>query len=88
MNFQTRYAAKILRLGGVISNPTDTVQGLTCLPDEKSMQKMLWLKRRSPAKGLILLASDVNFLYPYVEDASLLVPITLQKQPTTLVCVH
>jgi tRNA A37 threonylcarbamoyladenosine synthetase subunit TsaC/SUA5/YrdC len=136
----------------VISNPTDTVQGLTCLPYEKSMQKMLWLKRRSPAKGLILLASDVfffgaiiksnsclkdtfnssilvaigfpvilalldnsalpnfvhralqkmlwlkrrspakglillasdvNFLYPYVEDASLLVPIKLQKQPTT-----
>jgi tRNA A37 threonylcarbamoyladenosine synthetase subunit TsaC/SUA5/YrdC len=33
---------------------------------------VLWLKRRSPAKGLILLASDVNFLYPYVEDASLL----------------
>jgi L-threonylcarbamoyladenylate synthase len=32
---------------------------------------------------LILLASDVNFLYPYVEDASLLVPIKLQKQPTT-----
>jgi tRNA A37 threonylcarbamoyladenosine synthetase subunit TsaC/SUA5/YrdC len=29
MNFQTRYAAKILNLGGVISNPTDTVQGLT-----------------------------------------------------------
>ncbi|VVH62540.1 TsaC protein (YrdC domain) required for threonylcarbamoyladenosine t(6)A37 modification in tRNA [uncultured Gammaproteobacteria bacterium] len=83
MNFQTRYAAKILKLGGVISNPTDTVQGLTCLPYEKSMQKMLWLKRRSPAKGLILLASDVNFLYPYVEDASLLVPIKLQKQPTT-----
>jgi L-threonylcarbamoyladenylate synthase len=68
-NFQTRYAAKILSFGGVISNPTDTVQGLTCLPYEKSMQKMLWLKRRSPAKGLILLTSDVNFLYPYVEDA-------------------
>jgi hypothetical protein len=40
MNFQTRYAAKILSVGGVISNPTDTVQGLTCLPYEKSMQKM------------------------------------------------
>jgi L-threonylcarbamoyladenylate synthase len=62
MNFQTRYAAKILSFGGVISNPTDTVQGLTCLPYEKSMQKMLWLKRRSPAKGLILLTSDVNHL--------------------------
>jgi hypothetical protein len=49
----------------------------------RALIKALSVKRRSPAKGLILLASDVNFLYPYVEDASLLVPITLQKQPTT-----
>ncbi|CAB5507506.1 Threonylcarbamoyl-AMP synthase (EC [Bathymodiolus thermophilus thioautotrophic gill symbiont] len=83
MNFQTRYAAKILSVGGVISNPTDTVQGLTCLPYEKSMQKMLWLKHRSPAKGLILLASDLHFFYPYVEDTSLLAQIKLQKHPTT-----
>jgi L-threonylcarbamoyladenylate synthase len=83
MNFQTRYAAKILGFGGVISNPTDTVQGLTCLPYEKSLQKMLRLKSRSPAKGLILLASDVHFFYSYVEDASLLTQIKLQKQPTT-----
>jgi tRNA A37 threonylcarbamoyladenosine synthetase subunit TsaC/SUA5/YrdC len=45
----------LVAIGFLISNPTDTVQGLTCLPYEKSMQKMLWLKRRSPAKGLILL---------------------------------
>jgi tRNA A37 threonylcarbamoyladenosine synthetase subunit TsaC/SUA5/YrdC len=56
---------------------------ILALLDSSALPNFLWLKRRSPAKGLILLASDVDFLYPYVEDASLLVPITLQKQPTT-----
>lgn len=83
MNFQTRLAAKILDLGGVISNPTDTVQGLTCLPYEQSIQRMLWLKHRSPAKGLILLASDVDFFCPYVQEPKLLAKIKNQQQPTT-----
>ncbi len=83
MSFQIRLAAKILNLGGVVSNPTDTIQGLTCLPYEQSIQKMLYLKRRNPAKGLILLANDVCFFHPYVEDESLLAQINSQKQPTT-----
>ena len=83
MNFRTRLAAKILDLGGVISNPTDTVQSLTCLPYEQSIQKMLRLKRRSFAKGLILLASKIDFFYPYVQDSALLTQIKIQKRPTT-----
>ncbi|MBW5290970.1 MAG: TsaC protein (YrdC domain) required for threonylcarbamoyladenosine t(6)A37 modification in tRNA [Candidatus Ruthia sp. Asou_11_S2] len=84
MNFQTRLAVSCLKTGGVISNPTDTIQGLTCLPKfESSMAKILQLKRRSSAKGLILLASDVRYFIDYVEDASLLGNITMGTQPTT-----
>ncbi|SFV89459.1 TsaC protein (YrdC domain) required for threonylcarbamoyladenosine t(6)A37 modification in tRNA [hydrothermal vent metagenome] len=84
MNFQTRLTAKILNLGGVISMPTDTVQGLTCLPAyEQSIQKLLQLKRRNSAKGLILLASDISFLLPYVKEVSLLATIKPRQQPTT-----
>lgn len=83
MNFQTQLAVKNLNLGGVISNPTDTVQGLTCLPYERSMQKILQLKRRSPEKGLILLASNVHFFHPHVKEVNLLAQIKLQEQPTT-----
>ncbi|MBA5248105.1 MAG: L-threonylcarbamoyladenylate synthase [Gammaproteobacteria bacterium] len=84
MNFQTRLTAKILNLGGVISMPTDTIQGLTCLPAyEQSMQKLLQLKHRNSAKGLILLASNINFLLPYVQEPSLLTRIKPQQQPTT-----
>ncbi len=84
MNFKTRLAVKILNSGGVISNPTDTIQGLTCLPKfEHSMARLLNLKRRSTAKGLILLASDVKYFYDYVEDASLLKGLSLDSEPTT-----
>ncbi len=84
MNFKTRFAASCLKTGGVISNPTDTIQGLTCLPKfETSMAKILQLKHRTNAKGLILLASDVRYFIDYVEDASLLVNVTIDVQSTT-----
>jgi L-threonylcarbamoyladenylate synthase len=84
MNFQTRLAVSYLKTGGVISNPTDTIQGLTCLPKFKpSMAKILQLKHRSSAKGLILLASNVGYFIDYVEDACLLLKVTIDTQPTT-----
>jgi len=84
MNLQIRLASKILKLGGVISNPTDTIQGLSCLPAyEQSIQKVLHLKRRSSAKGLILLASNISLLEPYVEDMGLLKQVKIEQQPTT-----
>ncbi|KAA0446019.1 MAG: L-threonylcarbamoyladenylate synthase [Candidatus Thioglobus sp.] len=84
MNFQTRFASKILNSGGVISLPTDTIYGLSCLPDyQHSIEKMLLLKRRNTARGLILLASDIGLLMPYVQDADLLAKIQPQKRPTT-----
>lgn len=84
MSFQIQLAAKILNLGGVISTPTDTIQGLSCLPAyEHSIQKILQLKHRNPAKGLILLASNISLLEPYVQDISLLLQIKPQQQPTT-----
>ncbi|ABL02250.1 translation factor SUA5 [Candidatus Ruthia magnifica str. Cm (Calyptogena magnifica)] len=84
MNFQTRLAASFLKTGGVISNPTDTIQGMTCLPKfESSMARILQLKRRSSAKGLILLASDMHYFIDYVEDIALLVDVVINVQPTT-----
>lgn len=32
MSFKARLAAHIMRSGGVVSLPTDTIQGLSCLP--------------------------------------------------------
>ena len=84
MSFRVRLAAQYLKSGGVISHPTDTIQGLACLPNfEQSMQRILQLKRRSTNKGLILLASNVSYFANYVDDVSQLNKIKVSDTPTT-----
>ena len=53
-----RRAADVLIGGGVIAYPTEGVFGLGCMPDDAdAVRKILDIKRRSPAKGLILIAA-------------------------------
>lgn len=83
-NFQTRLAASCLNAGGVISNPTDTIQSLTCLPRfEHSIQKIIQLKQRPNAKGFILLASDIHYFMNFVANSENLKLIKNTKIPTT-----
>lgn len=56
-------AAAILLRGGVIAYPTEGVFGLGCLPDDlDAIQRLLDIKKRDPAKGLILIAADASQL--------------------------
>lgn len=53
--------------GGVIAYPTEAVYGLGCDPLEyPAVQRILDLKRRDAAKGLILIAARLEQLLPYV----------------------
>lgn len=48
-----------LRAGGVIAYPTEAVWGLGCDPcDEAAVMRLLAIKQRDVAKGLILVAGD------------------------------
>ncbi|SMN15056.1 TsaC protein (YrdC domain) required for threonylcarbamoyladenosine t(6)A37 modification in tRNA [uncultured Candidatus Thioglobus sp.] len=85
MNLNTRIAANILSNGGVVSLPTDTIQGLSCLPLEHSLIRLIELKRRSANKGLILLTSDIKYVETYVEDIELLQKIKPTNTPTTYI---
>lgn len=65
-------ALAILRNGGVIAYPTEGVWGLGCDPrDEAAVLRLLALKQREVAKGLILIASDEAQLAPFIDTASL-----------------
>jgi L-threonylcarbamoyladenylate synthase len=69
--FQLRYAASIIHRGGVIAYPTEAVYGLGCNPlNADAVQKILHLKQRDWRKGLILIASDMSQLTPYVQPLS------------------
>ena len=62
-------AVGVLRAGGVILYPTDTVWGLGCdatLPE--AVKKVYAIKRRSDSKSLVLLASDLDMVAKYVRQ--------------------
>jgi len=58
-------------MNGVIAHPSDTVYGLACLAiNPSAIKELIDLKKRDLDKGFILLASDVEYVLPYI-DANL-----------------
>lgn len=63
-----RYAAAIIRAGGVVAYPTEGVYGFGCRPDDRAaVGWLLALKKRPVSAGLILLAADREQLEGWVE---------------------
>jgi L-threonylcarbamoyladenylate synthase len=61
-------AARILRSGGVVAYPTEGVYGLGCLPDDfVAVSRVLDMKERDPALGLVLIATDIEQLHGWIE---------------------
>lgn len=60
---------KVLKAGGLILYPTDTVWGIGCdATNEDAVRKVFELKQRSGAKSLVLLASDLDMVARYVRE--------------------
>lgn len=70
---------------GVIALPTDTIYGLSCLPENiAAISKILDLKHRSAAHGLLLVAPFIEYFVPYVASAKLL--LKMQKASRAATC--
>ena len=66
-SFRLREAARCLRKGGVIAYPTEAVYGIGCDPlDREAVSRILSIKQRPMAKGVILIASGFEQLAPFV----------------------
>lgn len=62
-------AVKVLRDGGIILYPTDTVWGIGCdATDEKAVARVFEIKRRSEAKSLVLLACDLDMVARHIRQ--------------------
>jgi len=60
-------ALTVLRAGGIILYPTDTVWGLGCdATNEKAVEKIYALKQRADSKSMIILADNLAMLERYV----------------------
>jgi len=60
---------EVLKKGGIILYPTDTVWGIGCdATRPESIEKIYKLKKRANDKSFICLVSDLNMLEQYVEN--------------------
>jgi L-threonylcarbamoyladenylate synthase len=66
--FRLDVAAAWLRVGGVVAYPTEAVYGVGCLPlDEQAVARVIAIKGRRAAKGLIVIAAELDQIAELVQ---------------------
>ena len=69
MREEIQKAVEVLRKGGIILYPTDTVWGIGCdATDPEAVAKVYEIKKRADSKSLVLLASDMDMICRYVKE--------------------
>lgn len=86
-------ALDVLRRGGVIIYPTDTVWGIGCdATDDEAVARVKAIKRSDDAKALITLVSDIAMLERWVDDvppvAEELIEASEGARPVTVIYDH
>ncbi len=77
-------AADVLLGGGIITCPTDGVYGLSCMPDNSAaIDRLLRIKQRDPARGLILIAASKEQLQDWIDMPVEKIPDANPSQPIT-----
>ena len=62
-------ALRVLREGGTLLYPTDTVWGLGCdATNPEAVARIFGIKRRAESKSLVLLACDLDMVAKYVKE--------------------
>lgn len=85
---EVRNCLDILKKGGIILYPTDTVWGIGCdATNGDAVDKVFQLKKREESKALICLVSNFKMLEQYVEEVPEIAYDLLKhsKNPTTII---
>ena len=70
MDREIALALEVLRNGGIILYPTDTVWGIGCdATNAEAVQKIYDLKRSADKKSMLVLCKDANMVVRYVDKA-------------------
>lgn len=84
MKISIARAADALLGGGVVVCPTEGVFGLSCMPDDpQALLRVLAIKGRDPAKGLILIAATLAQLDGWIATEGKNIPDPDPANPTT-----
>lgn len=85
---QVEKALNVLRHGGVILYPTDTIWGIGCdATNIEAVTRIYGIKKREDSKSLIILAAEEREVLQYVAAPDLAVFDFIQEQtrPTTII---
>src|ERR1700743_3597776 len=85
---EVQKALKVLKEGGIILYPTDTIWGIGCdATNTEAVKKIFNLKQRDEAKSMIILLDTENKLESYVRDVPAIAYELIQyaENPLTLV---
>lgn len=88
MNQEVNKALSILKKGGTLLYPTDTVWGIGCdACNFDAISKIYALKQRQESKAMICLVSDFKMLENYIEEVPEVAYdlLKLATKPTTIV---
>lgn len=69
MQEEIRKAIEVLKKGGLILYPTDTIWGIGCDPNnEEAVRRVYELKQRNDSKSMLLLIDNPAHLQAYVQE--------------------
>lgn len=88
MDNDLKNALKVLKAGGIILYPTDTVWGIGCdATNPDAVDKVYGLKKREDSKSLIALVASLEMLKDWVEDLNPEIAQELidSERPTTVI---
>ncbi len=88
MKDDIKKAAEVLKSGGIILYPTDTVWGLGCdATNKNAVEKIFKIKKRSEQKSMLILLNNISSIYSYVEQVPEIAfdLIELSEKPVTVI---
>lgn len=88
---EVRKAYDVMKQGGIILYPTDTIWGIGCNAlDAKAIAKIYALKQRDDAKSLIILLAEAREVFQYVAGPHPDIVNIIQsfERPTTVIYEH
>lgn len=88
MDHEIQNCLEVLRKGGIILYPTDTVWGIGCdAKNEKAVQRIYEIKKRADSKSMIMLVHREDELNKYVRDVPAMAwdLIEMSEKPLTII---
>ena len=89
MNDDLKKACEVLRNGGIILYPTDTIWGLGCdATREEAVKRIYEIKRREDSKSMLTLIDSPSLLHRYVDDLPEVASCLIERSDKPLTIIY